>query len=97
MVPDFVPGLCPVRLENSEESMYILYIVVGGYVKYLYAQKDWIGLPVNHLVAGSNPAAGAIFYPQNRKIATFLRPLRFDPGKRFFMKQHTNSLRYRTD
>ena len=61
MVPDFVPGLCPVRLENSEESMYILYIVVGGYVKYLYAQKDWIGLPVNHLVAGSNPAAGAIF------------------------------------
>ncbi len=40
MVPDFVPGLCPVRLENSEESMYILYIVVGGYVKYLYAQKD---------------------------------------------------------
>ena len=63
MVPDFVPGLCPVRLENSEESMYILYIVVGGYVKYLYAQKDWIGLPVNHLVAGSNPAAGAIFLP----------------------------------
>ena len=61
MVPDFVPGLCPVRRENSEESMYILYIVVGGYVKYLYAQKDWIGLPVNHLVAGSNPAAGAIF------------------------------------
>ena len=62
MVPDFVPGLCPVRLENSEESMYIFYIVVGGYVKYLYAQKDWIGLPVNHLVAGSNPAAGAIFF-----------------------------------
>ena len=42
--------------------MYILCIVVGGYVKYLYAQKDWIGLPVNHLVAGSNPAAGAIFF-----------------------------------
>ena len=40
---------------------------------------------------------GAIFYPQNRKTAAFLRPLRFDPGKRFFMKQHTNSLRYRTD